>query len=102
MYPIIVIIAAAVVAFSGCVQSTGQCPSERVWMLDPYVYEMGMIAPLVINPGDLNNSDYFYTDEEFAEFLGLSLDDFLRRIEKQKSGVITSPKDVIILPKGTI
>ncbi len=99
MYPIIVIIAAAVVAFSGCVQP---CPSERVWMLDPYVYEMGMIAPLVINPGDLNNSDYFYTDEEFAEFLGLSLDDFLRLVEKQKTDTMILPKDVIISPKGTI
>ena len=92
MYPIIAIIAAAVVALSGCVQT---CPSERVWMLDPYMYSMGRIAPLMIDPGDFNDSANFYTDEEFAKFLGLSIEDFLKQVDKQKQGVSISPKGTI-------
>jgi len=59
------------------------------------MYRAGKIAPLVINPGELNDSKNFYTDSEFAEFLGITLEEFLRQIEKQKLNSVT-------LPKGTI
>ncbi len=84
MYPIVVIIAAAVVAFSGCVQP---CPSERVWMLDPYMHSMGMIAPLVIDKGDLNDPENFYTDQEFAEFLGITVEELEQKHHKAKEEI---------------
>jgi len=92
MYPIIVIIAAAVVALGGCIQP---CPSERVWMLDPYMYSIGEIAPLKIDKGDLNDSKNFYTDEEFAETFGITVEELLRQIDKQKPGEMASPKGTI-------
>ena len=80
----------------GCVSV--QCPDKRVWMLDPYLYKMGYIAPLLIDPGDLDNPDMFYTDEEFAEAMGVTPEELIKRfIETEKNDGQATPT-----LKGTI
>ncbi len=94
----LIFIAIIAILLSGCV--TNQCPSQRVWMLDPYLYEIGRIAPLTFDAGDLDNPDNFYTDEEFAEFMGVSIEE-LTGVMKGKNQK-TDPDGLTDDTKGTI
>ena len=91
MYPIIVIIAAAVVTLGGCIQP---CPSERVWTLDPYMYEAGIMAPLVVSPGDFSDSSLFKNDKEFADMMGITVEELKKKLVEPRA----EPDDT----KGTI
>jgi len=92
MYPIIVIIAAAVVALGGCIQP---CPSERVWMLDPYMYKMGVEAPLVVDRGDLDDPKNFHTDQEFAEVLGITVEELEKKYKREEEKILSIPTENI-------
>ena len=58
-------------------QQCPPCPCQRVWMISPWALKLtGMPLPIMIEPGYFDDSTNFFTDQEMAEFYGLTLEQF--------------------------
>jgi hypothetical protein len=77
-------IAIIIFLFIGCIRSecVTKCPSERVWFVNPCTN-----TPIYLEEGFFTTHErgtYWWGDEEMAQFFGISVDEFRRKMLETK------------------